>query len=100
MSQLRDVALGAAILVNSYAPVSGQMRYRVDFEYRGFSRNTTLASGVALFGRMSTLGGLVDCAGNECFEAAAAAGSMLLLGATLLAAVLVARVLAIAAMDR
>lgn len=94
MSQLRGVVFGADILVNSYTPDSGQMRYRVDFEYRGFFNDTTLASGVALLGRMSTFGGFVDSSGNEYFETDAAAAAAFSLLDVTLSAPLVVRVLA------
>jgi hypothetical protein len=59
IKQLRGVCLGAAILVNSCIPFSGQKKYRVEVEVAGFGRVTTRASGEAPLGRMKRSGGLL-----------------------------------------
>jgi hypothetical protein len=56
-SQLFGVEVGADILMNSYIPVSGQTRYLVGFEYRGFGRVTILAAALAFRGSTNSNGG-------------------------------------------
>ena len=57
MSQLRGIDFGAAILVNSYIPVSGQTRYLDGLPVLGCGRETIRASGVALDGKINNLEG-------------------------------------------
>lgn len=45
-------------------PVSGQTRYLVGFECRGFNKDTIRASFVAFLGRMKSLSGFADSVGN------------------------------------